>query len=180
LNLMERGSDPLAEIDRRLGEIQADLAPGGGRAVPGRTTRRDSRTIADRLGRSASGRSGPLETVLERARVPGAVVPEPRQRTLQDRLLAAIDELIEVYESAAPPAPDPDAAVEPEPVAEREVAVSAGPFASMPELREFERSLSKIPGVRAVHVRGYEGRDRAILDVTLGPEPEAPPAGATQ
>jgi|SRR5450755_259661 len=49
----------------------------------------------------------------------------------------------------------------------REFTVSAGPFASTGALRAFEQTLSAIPGVREVTVRGYEGEDRAIVDVLL-------------
>jgi hypothetical protein len=48
-----------------------------------------------------------------------------------------------------------------------EFTVSAGPFASTGALRAFEQTLSAIPGVREVTVRGYEGEDRAIVDVLL-------------
>jgi hypothetical protein len=34
-------------------------------------------------------------------------------------------------------------------------------------LRAFEQTLSALDGVRAVRVRGYEGGDRALLDVHL-------------
>jgi hypothetical protein len=47
------------------------------------------------------------------------------------------------------------------------VTLSAGPFASIEALHEFEEALSRIPGVRDVAVRGYEATDRAIIDVRL-------------
>jgi hypothetical protein len=47
------------------------------------------------------------------------------------------------------------------------VPVVAGPFASIEALREFEVALSHLRGVREVTVRGYEGTDRAIIDVRL-------------
>jgi hypothetical protein len=50
-----------------------------------------------------------------------------------------------------------------------ELSVSAGPFPTTAALREFERSLASLPGVRDVAVRGYVGADRAILDVQLDP-----------
>jgi len=34
-------------------------------------------------------------------------------------------------------------------------------------VRGFERTLAGMPGVREVEVRGYEGGDRAIVDVQL-------------
>ena len=38
----------------------------------------------------------------------------------------------------------------------------------MQEVRDFERVLSSVRGVRDVSVRGYEGAARAIIDVQLG------------
>ena len=46
-----------------------------------------------------------------------------------------------------------------------EFTVAAGPFASTESLRKFERTLAAIPDVREVAIRGYEGEDRAIVDV---------------
>ncbi len=52
------------------------------------------------------------------------------------------------------------------------MTLSAGPFASIEALHEFEAALSHLRGVREVVVRGYEGTDRAIIDVQLdGPNP---------
>ena len=47
------------------------------------------------------------------------------------------------------------------------MTLSAGPFANIEALHEFEEALSRMPGVRDVAVRGYEGTDRAIIDVRL-------------
>ena len=47
------------------------------------------------------------------------------------------------------------------------VILSAGPFASIEAVREFEAALSHLRGVREVVVRGYEGTGRAIIDVRL-------------
>jgi hypothetical protein len=135
------------------------------------------------------------------------VPPEQSQRSLQDQLLAAIDELIAAYESAVardPAATETAAPFQPPAAgagsaggdsagaesaggesagaesaggesagaasggAESLATVFAGPFSSIPELRDFERALAEMPGVRDVHVRGYEGADRAIIEVTLG------------
>jgi hypothetical protein len=38
---------------------------------------------------------------------------------------------------------------------------------SVDALRAFERAVSRLPGVREVAVRGYEGADRAIIEVRL-------------
>ena len=75
--------------------------------------------------------------------------------------MASIRELLAGYECVlAPPRRR-----RPEPAAP--VTLSAGPFASIEALHEFEEALSRIPVVRDVAVRGYEGADRAIIDVRL-------------
>ncbi len=151
----------LAEIDRKLREIQAELVPGR-EPAPHR------------------GRTGPLATILERARQePPERGPEhleqPRTPELTHqivaltevhaKILSSMRELLDAYESvltqmsrsaSAPERPDAG-----------EPTVSAGPFASTEAMRAFERTLAVIPGVREVAVRGYEGEDRAILDVRL-------------
>ena len=47
------------------------------------------------------------------------------------------------------------------------VTVAAGPFASVGLLERFEDALRALPDVSNVAVRGYEGRDRAVLEVHL-------------
>jgi hypothetical protein len=84
---------------------------------------------------------------------------------IQARLVGALDGLIHQHDAGAGTAP-----VElesPAGSAACEVTLSAGPFSAISELREFERALSELPGVRAVTVRGYEGSDRVIIDVGL-------------
>ncbi len=48
-----------------------------------------------------------------------------------------------------------------------EVEVTAGPFRDTAALREFERTLARLPGVGEVVVRGYRPGNRAILEVQL-------------
>jgi hypothetical protein len=98
---------------------------------------------------------------------------ELSRRTLYDKLLAAIEELIAAHEDAAP---RPPARTD----SHAEVTVTAGPFAAAEELRRFQGALSEIPGVRDVRIRGYEGADGAIIDVTLGPSTEDPREEGTQ
>ncbi len=45
--------------------------------------------------------------------------------------------------------------------------VAAGPLASPDALRAFERALADVPGVRTVELRGYQGDDRAVVEVQL-------------
>jgi hypothetical protein len=176
--MSERPSQPdslLTEIDRRLRAIQAELAPG-----------RTSRRAADgHRARSGRGRDGPLAAILERD--PVVLTPEPAvaeessaapvQRTesereypspevaalarqvesmteAQARLIAASERLLERLDRLASGA--------------SVVTVSAGPFDETEALREFEQTIADLPGVGHVAVRGYEGADRAVLDVELG------------
>jgi hypothetical protein len=98
---------------------------------------------------------------------PAALVEElHRLATAHERVLRSTRELLEACERIlsrlAPASPAP---------AVREFSVSAGPFADKQALRGFEQTLAQIPEVREVAIRGYEGDDRAIVDVQLfGPE----------
>jgi hypothetical protein len=84
---------------------------------------------------------------------------------LSERLVASMRELLVGYERVLAPA----SGRRPEPAAPASAPVTllAGPFASIEALREFEAALSQLRGVREVTVRGYEGTDRAIIDVRL-------------
>lgn len=98
----------------------------------------------------------------------------------QERLLDSMRSMLAAYERvlarslpvprpAAPRAAGPSAAPAGSAPATspRQVTVSAGPFASTDAVRGFERTLAGMPGVGEVEVRGYEGGDRAIVDVQL-------------
>ena len=80
---------------------------------------------------------------------------------LSEALMASMRELLAGYERVLAPG----SRRRPERAAG--VTLSAGPFASIEALHEFEQALSDVPGVRDVVVRGYEGADRAIIDVRL-------------
>lgn len=47
------------------------------------------------------------------------------------------------------------------------VVVDAGPFPDIASLSGFEEALGRVPGVRELHVRSFDGA-RAVLEVTLG------------
>jgi hypothetical protein len=85
---------------------------------------------------------------------------------LHVQLVSSLRDLLEGYGRviAQSPAPMP---ASPSP-SMGAVTISAGPFTSLEALRAFERALAAIPGVREVTIRGYEGENRAIVDVTLG------------
>ncbi len=88
---------------------------------------------------------------------------------LQSSLLTATRDLLDGYERASFTASEQRA---------NRVTISAGPFAGTDSLRAFEQELSALPGVHGVDVRGYEGSDRAIIEVELeGPENRKSPSG---
>jgi hypothetical protein len=76
---------------------------------------------------------------------------------LARRLLASVRELLAGYEAVLA-TPERRSGT---------VALSAGPFTGTAALRQFERDLVGIPGVREVTLRGFEGADRAIVEVQL-------------
>ena len=114
---------------------------------------------------------------------PRATPAPPAATDLARHLLASIRELLDGYEqvlvqlrSADTPRTAPAARApapgQPRPPTtargrDADVTVSAGPFASLDALRAFEQSVARLPGVREVAVRGYEGSDRAIIEVRL-------------
>jgi hypothetical protein len=79
---------------------------------------------------------------------------------LHEGLLSSMRVLLSAYEAAIARLPTSR-----EGSSVREFTVAAGPFASTESLRRFERTLAAIPDVREVAIRGYEGQDRAIVDV---------------
>jgi hypothetical protein len=81
---------------------------------------------------------------------------------LHERLLSSMRVLLGAYEAAIAGLSTSEKGS-----AVREFTVVAGPFTSTESLRKFERTLAAIPDVREVAIRGYEGEDRAIVDVRL-------------
>lgn len=140
----------LSEIDRRLRAIHAELAPRGAQAEPALPP--------------ARGRTGPLAEVLQHAPRHTRLPSEPgdtrveQLAELQNELLGSLREIAASFERALARLPR-DAA--------GELSVSVGPFTSIEALRAFERELESLPSVRRVAVRGYEGVDRAVIDVEL-------------
>jgi hypothetical protein len=104
----------------------------------------------------------------ERARAEPAPPQLELLGTLYSDLLGSVRRLLDGYEAALGGLSHP---------AERrasgrapEVELTAGPFRDTAALREFERSLARLPGVREVTVRGYKPGNRAILEVQLEPK----------
>lgn len=176
----------LADIDRRLREIQAELGPESEPAIADHRRRasdpaapepvvsmpgpappmpgpvppgREPAPPPHRSGRSGHrGRQGPLAELLQRD--PGRNEPElDSLPVLHEQLLRTIGDVLDTYEtvlaglsSRAAPA---------------DVTVSAGPFSSIAAVRAFERELAELPGVSEVTLRGYEGTNRAIIDILI-------------
>jgi hypothetical protein len=179
----------LAEIDRRLRTIQTGLADDAG-AQPGAATRLPPKIAvpepSERAERSTmpSGRPTDDDVVDED---PTLVIAELRGLVSDHaRLLDAMGELLASGErllarahvpapserrSPLPATPEPPGAA---PSAARtaaappaQVTVTAGPFSSLEAVRDFERALTTLPNVASVDLRGYEGGDRAMVDVHL-------------
>lgn len=91
---------------------------------------------------------------------PGMVPPE-----MHAKLLSAMRDLLDAYGwtlQQLPVAADLLRPGEPAPV-----SLSVGPFADTTAVRAFESELERIPGVRGVVLRGYEGENRAMFDVQV-------------
>ncbi|MDQ6729102.1 MAG: hypothetical protein M3022_02045 [Actinomycetota bacterium] len=179
----------LAEIDRRLRTIQTGLTDDAGAepdpraglppklAVPepsercGRVTR--PITVAPRAPAPAALDRAELadeEPALMIAELRGLISDHARLLDAMGELLAAGERLLARADAPAPqerrssllPTPAPPAPADP-----AEVTVTAGPFSSLEAVRDFERALELLPHVASVQARGYEGGDRAVVDVHL-------------
>jgi hypothetical protein len=174
--MSERGLDPesyLTEIDRRLRAIQAELRPR--QAAPPPAIRAIERPPSP----ARRGRTGPLSAVLARAPAPaepsGAaeLVDQVRALTeVQTRLVDVSERLLESFARIADDGPQAGLISPTTPrVTRTGLEVNAGPFTDTAALRQFERALAALDPVRRVTVRGYQGGDRAILDIELEPVP---------
>lgn len=146
----------LAEIDDRLRTIQGGLtdespAPEPA-AWPVRLASADDVLAEDALADEARGDDVLADDVLA-----DDVLADLRAlAATQERLLHSVRELLRAHEPAAASA-DPG------------LGLSIGPLRSPEELRAFESALADLPAVDAVQLRGYEGGDRAVLEVQLRP-----------
>jgi hypothetical protein len=105
------------------------------------------------------------------------VLTETQTRLIaaSERLLEAFAHTIESPSHSPPQSPSPSETASPPglftptspPLPSAGIEIAAGPFADTEALRQFERALEQLDAVRRVTVRGYEGSDRAILDVEL-------------
>jgi hypothetical protein len=142
----------LAEIDRRLHSIQTGLVASEPPsrlpppiAVPGDGVRASPPPLPPADAHSAA-------ELLIRLR---EVTAE------QEGVLSSMRQLLGTLQRvAATPSAGPATAGSP-------LSVSAGPFASTEALRSFRAALEALPAVKTVELRGFEGGDRAILEVHL-------------
>jgi outer membrane biosynthesis protein TonB len=81
-------------------------------------------------------------------------------------LLASMRELLAGYEDLLTDSPAARRTPRHRPDSSH-ASISAGPFPSLEALREFEAAVSRLPAVREVTLRAYEGTDHATLDVRL-------------
>lgn len=157
---MQNLDERLAEVDRKLRSIQAELMPG-----------REPNSPPEPTEPSRRGRDGPLATLLEQTanhRSDDATTPETDRvdqlTELHARLLASMTEVLDGFRRALAEMNEHG----------HEATMSAGPFATLEALRGFERELEGLTSVAEVELRGYEGEDRAVIAVRLAP-PTAPP-----
>jgi hypothetical protein len=111
----------------------------------------------------SSPRSGPLAALLARSRRRRAEGPAEELAALvrmHNGLITALGELVRLLgdraEAAAP---------------ESGATVSAGPFRTPEEVEAFAARLSELAPVRAATIIGYEGADRALIEVQLEDRP---------
>ncbi len=185
----------LAEIDRRLREIQAGLEPDLIGGAPDSPPPRDPPPPAasepasrsdpppettpghpppvvpePRLppvpGPASNGepprspRSGPLAALLARSRRRRAD-PADEMATLvrmHNGLLEAVGDLVRLLGAQAPALPHEQSGG----------VVSAGPFTTPEQVESFVTELAELEPVREVSLLGYEGADRALIEVQLG------------
>jgi hypothetical protein len=168
----------LAELDGRLRAIQAELRPGV--AVPAIKVQPMEADASP----ARRGRSGPLSALLGRTRGEAGPGGEEEDSTpdataellatvralteTQARLLEASERLLEAFTRAVESPAGLFTATSPSP-RRAAVEITAGPFPDTEALRGFEYALEQLEPVRRVTVRGYEGSDRAIFDVEIGP-----------
>jgi len=188
----------LAEIDKRLRTIQTGLVTDAAApvdaavtatptAAPAATGRRATDTPSELPPRVEVPEPGSSVAGLRAVPAPAAdqslaeAVDELRELAVtHENLLGSMRVLLSDYERAlaeARSAPAgraladtrsaPAGAAAGEEV--RSLTVTAGPFTGTEAVREFEQALAALPGVGGVELRGYEGGNRAIVDVHLSP-----------
>lgn len=158
-------------MDRLLRDIQVELAPER-EPAPALVDEPERPPAAAPRADPAPSDAAPVTPPTATATAPPAT-DAPQLQALSElsaHLLASIRELLAGYERVLVPAASPPRSAR---RAARhrtdspDVTLAAGPFARLEALREFEQAVSRLPGVRDVAIRGYEGSDRAIIEVRL-------------
>jgi hypothetical protein len=178
----------LESMERRLADIQRELAPepqAGREPAPEATSPGKAASAGPAplrlLAVPGSERPGPRPAPARPEPPPPTPPPPDRPATerpgteptrdspefellgtMYSELLASVRRLLDGYEAALrqlsqhspTPAGDP-------------IEITAGPFRDTEALREFQRALARLPGVREVALRGYQSGNRAILEVQL-------------
>jgi hypothetical protein len=198
-----RLEDQLREIDRRLALIRFGLDPAGRansgprheeQASPRAGPLSEALQRVRELGSAAVAAGSPSTAEPGRPastadpRVPR---PEPTERLealralqaalaeLEARVAEALSACREALARALQPAAGAERAIGPAAGAEpperglRAATVVAGPFRAIGEVRAFELALGELAPVEEVRLAGYEGEDRAVLEVRLR-DPRAP------
>ena len=156
----------LAEIDRRLQEIQAGLAPDAqADPAPERATTdaEEPASEAEPAERRPSPRQGPLAALLARSRRRRSEPPVDEIAELvrmHNGLLEAVGQLARLLGERATGA---DIRTAPHGGA----VVSAGPFSDTRQVESFVLTLAALEPVREAVLIGYEGADRALIEVQL-------------
>ena len=128
----------LSEIDRRLREIQDSLAPNGD-------------GVEAELAELAEPRK-PVEPPPEM----GSALE--RLTALQANLLSSMTDVLAEFQHTLAQMQQPASA---------KLTVSAGPFTTIAAVHAFERDVARLPGVREVSLRGFEGDDQVVIEVQL-------------
>jgi hypothetical protein len=150
----------VAEMDERLASIQAELETDAG--VPQATApplASDPPAPASKSPPPPAPEPPPPPAPAPPPAAPASAAAPPLE-AMTARLLAAMRELMAGYEIAL-------AHISAAPGAGSAVTVAAGPFTGIEMLERFEQALRTLPQVSDVSVRGYEGADRAIVEVQL-------------
>lgn len=156
----------LAEIDRRLHQIQAGLAPDAEAVTepPEAVAPADDAVPESAPAeRQPSPRQGPLAALLARSRRRRSDPPTEEIAELvrmHQGLLDAVGQLARLLGERA-------AGAEPAAARRAGALVSAGPFSETHQVESFLLTLAALEPVRDVALVGYEGADRALIEVQL-------------
>lgn len=81
-----------------------------------------------------------------------------RLTALQANLLSSMTDVLAEFQHTLAQMQQPASA---------KLTVSAGPFTTIAAVHAFERDVARLPGVREVSLRGFEGDDQVVIEVQL-------------